>query len=234
VGVLALAQPAEAKIVYTPADKWIPLGQNFYVDLNHDGINDFRFWLASANWSTSATKGTARSLNVQVATSRQTKNAFYFSVSQSYPCVPPLRKGKTVGPKSPFSGLGAPFLFLKSFRSGLTDERHSVCRWLGVKQAYLGVRFLIKGKTHYGWIRLGYVSAEPRSKAKLTGYAYETIPNKPIIAGQTKELDDISAEQPDAALTMPTPEPATLGALALGAPGLSIWRREERRSHLDT
>jgi hypothetical protein len=26
---------------------------------------------------------------------------------------------------------------------------------------------------------------------------------------------------------MPTPDPATLDALALGAPGLSIWRREK-------
>jgi hypothetical protein len=238
VGVLAFAQPAEARIVYTPADKWIPLGQNFYVDLNHDGINDFRFWLGSGNWSTSASKGTIRSLNVQVASSRQTKNAFSFSVSQSYPCVPPRRKGKTVGPKSPFSGLGAPWLFLKSNRAGLTSEHHSVCRWLGVKEAYLGVRFLIEGKTHYGWIRLGYVSAEPRSKAKLTGYAYETTPNKPIITGNTKGPDDASVKEPNdfgpsASLTSPTrdqQQPATLGILAFGAQGVALWRRKDNES----
>jgi len=64
----------------------------------------------------------------------------------------------------------------------------------------------------------------------LSGYAYETIPNKPIIAGQTKSTDDIddSNVRPNAALTVPTAESATLGALALGAPGLSIWRRDER------
>jgi len=64
-------------------------------------------------------------------------------------------------------------------------------------------------------------------KAELTGYAYETIPNKAIIAGKTNGPDDISIEEPGAALTAPTPGPATLGALALGARGLSIWRREE-------
>jgi hypothetical protein len=64
-------------------------------------------------------------------------------------------------------------------------------------------------------------------KATLTGYAYESIPNKPIIAGRTKGPDEASFEGPNAALTLPTREPATLAALAMGAPGLSIWRREE-------
>jgi hypothetical protein len=58
--------------------------------------------------------------------------------------------------------------------------------------------------------------------ATLTGYAYETVPNKPIIAGQTKGSAETSVG-PDAALTAPAP----LGLLALGSHGLSIWRREE-------
>jgi hypothetical protein len=41
--------------------------------------------------------------------------------------------------------------------------------------------------------------------ATLTGYAYETIPNKPIITGETKGPDVI------------TLDPATLGHLAVGA-----------------
>jgi hypothetical protein len=40
--------------------------------------------------------------------------------------------------------------------------------------------------------------------ATLTGYAYETIPNKPIITGQTKSQDVI------------TQQPETLGELARG------------------
>ena len=59
--------------------------------------------------------------------------------------------------------------------------------------------------------------------ATLTGYANETIPGKSVIAGQTKGPD---AER-DASLHTHTPEPATSGMLAIGAPGLSSWRREE-------
>lgn len=95
---------------------------------------------------------------------------------------------------------------------------------------YLDLKFPIKGKIHYGWARLKVTVGKSSISATLTGYAYETIPNKPIIAGSTKGPDEIdnSADQPNpAALTVPTPSSATLGLLAMGAPGLAIWRREE-------
>jgi len=62
----------------------------------------------------------------------------------------------------------------------------------------------------------------------LTGYAYETIPGKAIIAGKTKGSDDVEPT----ALNRPALQPATLGVLALGAPGSAIWRRE--KSVVDT
>jgi len=89
---------------------------------------------------------------------------------------------------------------------------------------YLGLELLIKGKVHFGWARLSVSCQGSVVFATLTGYAYETIPGKSIIAGATKGPDDA---EPTAALSSHTPEPVTLGALALGAPGLSIWRRKE-------
>jgi len=87
----------------------------------------------------------------------------------------------------------------------------------------------------YGWLwrfapTIGFVVSSVRAHATypcftatLTGYAYETIANNAIIAGKTKGPDDA---EPTASDTH-TPEPVMLGALALGAPGLFIWRREE-------
>ena len=43
VGVLAMAPPAEGKIVYTPAHRTIAPHQTIPLDLNHDGKVDFRF-----------------------------------------------------------------------------------------------------------------------------------------------------------------------------------------------
>ena len=41
VSLLALAQPAEGKIIYTPTSQRI--GHHTFLDLNGDGINDFQF-----------------------------------------------------------------------------------------------------------------------------------------------------------------------------------------------
>jgi hypothetical protein len=73
--------------------------------------------------------------------------------------------------------------------------------------------FLIKGKTHYGWARLSAnilkAAFDDDVTAILTGYAYETIPGKAIITGETKELDESA------------PDPGSLGSLAAGAAGMS-------------
>jgi hypothetical protein len=81
-----------------------------------------------------------------------------------------------------------------------------------MKDRYLGLTFRLKGKTHYGWARLNILPPHhpPQIGALLTGYAYETIPGKPIIAGRT-EGPEVVTVQPSAA----QPD-ATLGALALG------------------
>ncbi len=58
----------------------------------------------------------------------------------------------------------------------------------------------------------------------LTGYAYETIPNKSIVTGKTKGPNGLSnvAQPSPASLRAPAHQPASLGLLAVGAPALSI------------
>ena len=59
-------------------------------------------------------------------------------------------------------------------------------RWDNVDNRYLGMKFTINGKVHYGWARLSVTNLKDKFRitATLTGYAYETIPNKPIKAGK--------------------------------------------------
>jgi hypothetical protein len=70
------------------------------------------------------------------------------------------------------------------FLSGRTD-RNVIGRWGNDPQnRYLGVKFLINGQSHFGWVRLTVKSDKLLSiSATITGYAYETVPNKPIFAG---------------------------------------------------
>ena len=81
----------------------------------------------------------------------------------------------------------------------------------GLKNGYLGLKFLLNGKVHYGWARVSLtVKNNWFNTATLTGYAFETIPNKSIIIGKTQGPDVIV-------------EPATLGHLAAGANARSPW-----------
>jgi hypothetical protein len=190
------------------------------IDLNHDGINDFR--LQSVDIYAEARAMLAFSLR---------SNRVFGKVSHDYPASR-LRAGYRIGPQKHKFQKGGYFdeIFPRSSRVGpakaLYFSRASVSSnggpWLTGEHGYLGLQFLIEGKIHYGWARISH--CQPTSW-RLTGYAYETIPNKAIIAGATKEADE---NQP-AGVSFKTnaPEPATLGMLALGAPRLSIWRRED-------
>jgi len=112
-------------------------------------------------------------------------------------------------------------------RGGVSSGR-CYGRWDDVQNRYLGLKFNIKGKTHFGWARLNVKCSTLHRKvtAWLTGYAYQTVPNKPIVTGQTGSVE-IEGQSPSAAVSAPAQQSATLGMLALGAPRLSIWRRED-------
>jgi hypothetical protein len=211
VAVLALAQPVEAKIVYTPAHRIIGPDSRYLLDLNHDGITDFtitnNYNCPDSCVSSVAAKPANGSHGVEGPLSTRGHASWAYA----------LKAGAIIGPKRPFSASALEFAGSGSCHP---DGSH----WCNLKR-YLGLSFKIHGKTHYGWARISMGRAKGgRIKAVLLGYAYETIAGKAIVAGATSGPDDA---EPTASFHMPTPEPATLGALAMGAPGLSIWRRKE-------
>jgi hypothetical protein len=226
VGMLTLTPPAEAKIVYTPADRKLPINHDFFLDVSHDGTNDFRLHITTLNPRfPSQTNCTYASLNVFP---QNRGNGLVGQLHSGLSAASALRLGAPIGPRRRFNGsrnLMAEVVACPVFTYfGLWENNGH-----GVRNRYLGLKFTIKGKIHYGWARMN-VRAFVQSNGKftvnalLTGYAYETIPGKAIISGAISGPDD---PEPAASLNAPNPEPATLGALAMGAPGLSIWRRKE-------
>lgn len=96
MSVLALAQPVEARIVYTPAHKKIPLcsgDQNlcFKLDLNHDGVTDFRIIRVRY--------GEAYALSIHPS-HIPTENRIWGEPDGSYRLASALNAGFTVGPNS--------------------------------------------------------------------------------------------------------------------------------------
>jgi len=221
VGVLALAQPAEAKIVYTPAKLQLMNQHQVFIDLNHDGNNDFSFYGVSISRRSISTFF----FRLTISPAQQGNAIWGVESDEHASCAASLHAGTRVGPKRPFQDNR---LVLFDW-SGGPNGGTAYCPWGGkTETAYLGVKFSIKGQPHFGWVRVKIASLFPY-KVYVTGYAYETTPNKPIITGKTKGADENSrvGQSNPAALTAPTPQTATLGLLALGSPALSIWRRKE-------
>jgi len=198
VGVVALAQSAEAKIVYTPAHHVIGLKQRYALALNHK-FADFLFTntqCVGTSWP--CTSVAWASLAVVSASSKGTKIPNEVVGGQHWASA--LKRGAHISQGQEFSRSADMAAQYASFgRSGTTGP------WVNVTDRYLGLRFKIGGKLHYGWARFNVTVVKGKFEivATLTGYAYETIPNKPIIAGKTNGPDVVA-------------QPATLGSLALG------------------
>jgi hypothetical protein len=226
VAVLALAQCAEAKVVYTAANVPIQLnGGPVYLDLNNDGVADFA--LQSSTYQAVRIPGKQKHpglffQDLEAVPQGAGDAVFgYIDTSQGLDvgCAAALPQGAKVGPKSPFltSNRAVLFSVVDNYNYG-----HEACEWAQKHRgAYLGVKFSINGQTHYGWAHITMGSAG----TVLNGYAYETVPNQAIDTGKTSgpvaTLDSA---------TLPGPQPPTLGMLAQGSRGLSIWRREEEQA----
>jgi hypothetical protein len=192
VSLLALAKPAAGKIVYTKTKIVVREEGAIQIDLNHSGKTDF----SVAMGQYCGTGGTCSTNLFAIADGRNGVEGAYGAYA--------LDPGAEIGAGRPFA------------RRPLMATRCS-CEsrgpWLNVTNRYLGLRFLIKGTLHYGWARLSVHSTLRELVAKLTGYAYETIPNKPIIAGKTHDSDVIARHD------------ASLGHLARGA-AIPAWPNE--------
>jgi len=215
VGMLALAQPSEAKVIYTPAHVKFGRNTEFLLDLNHDGITDFHLINNFSNF------GNRISYRLFVSAYNQPNSI------QGVEDAAALKVGAQIGPKQHFSHRAT---LMAHFYTSSGQVLTSSGPWKNVKNRYLGLKFSVNGKIHYGWARLS-VSVHEQVygiSGVLTGYAYETIPNKPIITSKTQGTEEGSdGEANPATLDKSTLQSANLGLLAAGAPGLSIWRREE-------
>jgi len=185
VGMLALAPSAAAKIVYTKAH--VVIGRytgDYGLDLNHDGIADM-------------------GLGVNLV-----RGVYYFAAFGAPgrgAIAHALEAGDRIGPKDHFYRVA--YIARASGPSHYSYEFPSCCSTAWWKGAYAGVKFLIKGKVHYGWARLTIRTQISGMVGLLEGYAYETTPNKSIIAGQEETVRRAGANK----------RPGTLGTLALGA-----------------
>jgi hypothetical protein len=190
--LLSSAVPSQAEIIYTKANKSIAPNSHFNLDLNHDKITDFtlsnRFFASSQFQS-----GTL----LLIDGAKPNGGIYHYSFAI------PLKTKGVIGPNQKF-------LSGKSLRMARTSKSseftYSGGPFFNANRKFLGLRFTIKGKVHYGWARLSVTSSGHGMTIKLLDYAYNSVPNQRILAGEGRP--------PSEQMEAPT---QTLGSLARGA-----------------
>jgi hypothetical protein len=227
VGLLALAPNAQAKIVFTAVHQTIRPDSTLKIDLNNDGVTDFTitdeyFATFAHARNTGGPFPTGGYAAVQPAPSNQvveaTSNGGIGHFAQALP------GGATINGSDKFGGNNASMVYCFGTGGVVLSRRGE---WLHSSNRYLALKFVINGQTHFGWARItislpGGPVGGCIFSVMLSGYAYETVANKAIIAGETSG--------PGVAENLIAPvngNERSLGVLALGAPGLAVWRREE-------
>jgi hypothetical protein len=221
VSILALTPPAQSEVVVTT--KAIQLHLSSFgehgtgISFQNDGVEDLKLILSSF--------GVFGFYGIRLKAVNATEGKGVMGQIYAYALSP----GAIIGPNAHFMSAAckgtyfcysAPPLLAGSFSDG--SGRWTRGPWTGnANTAYLGARFFIDGETHYGWVRLTVNTAiEFDMRATITAYAYETESDKAIYAGATGEP---TAElQPSQQIQ--NQSGPSLGALALGAEGVPLWR----------
>jgi hypothetical protein len=222
VSLLALAHPAEAKVIYTAVN--LPMNVNgglVTIDLNNDGVPDFGFYNGVFSGGRRPARKPAQPplgfyAHDIYETPLQSGNEVGAITSfNKAVCVAELGQGKTIDGNKNFQG-GSLDLF--AVAGDYTSPGSVDCPWHGKGNngGFVAVKFVAGTNTYYGWvrIRLGTVPT-------ITGFAYESAPGASIKTGVEKG--------PEAAAlpALPGPQPVSLGLLAFGSTGLAAWRRPE-------
>lgn len=218
VSALALAQPqpVEAEVVVTDTRIEIYKFGSVSIDLNNDGTTDFTLSNGGGGYDHSF-YGSFAAIPLtggKVIAGRSGSQGAYASV---------LANGAVVGPSAQFSSAAGQGQVLIERSVGFVSAStvNTVFgKWGNASNQYLGVKFLINGKTHYGWIQMSTNTVGSIS-ATITAYAYETDANTAITIGSTADGTE-KASAPAATTSNRGP---ALGMLALGADGLGMWRR---------
>ena len=231
-GLATFAMPAEAEIIYTPSNTPMVInGSNHglgltQLDLNNDGTPDFAFGLSSTVRYTSIGYTSRFKFLLRVAPDQAGNQVVQ---GQQAGTVAAIAAGKTIGPQQKFGANG--YLVHQIYSRNSKGKDLSSGSWRNLEFAYVGLKFLINGQVHYGWARVKFPYPNGYGFPSIYGYAYESVANQPIVAGQTSGTYEASEVQPSPAAEPKEQKtaaaagtPATLGVLAAGMQGLNLWR----------
>jgi hypothetical protein len=183
---------ANAQIVYTDVipDSTLncivsrtPCSKNYNLDLNNDANNDFiliaYYYGPAQKDEVTYSYATASPLNGN-AVKDTLVNSAYVSIPLQFNTVIDSNQllqqyWQTTASQS-----------LKNVVDGRGVVRDTVWGlWDSLSDYYLGLRLLQSGLTYYGWVRVRVDVTSSSASIIVRDYAYNSIANEPILAGQT-------------------------------------------------
>ena len=179
VTTILISASANAQIVYTDVNPDTTFNTNggvYALDLNNDGITDFNITFTTVAIS----QGTNRYITITPLGANKVGNDFSFP----YPSALSLN---TLIDSGSFSWLGSAnqslisrIWFTPPMGASVWQHRGN---WNGATDKYIPLQLELGSQIFYGWARLD--AATDAVSFTVKDYAYNSIPNQSILAGQT-------------------------------------------------
>jgi hypothetical protein len=189
--VLAINHEADAQIIYTDLNPPIVIPNpiqfrsdydtSAYLDLNNDGIADFKFTASGQFRTFSDTFTYSYSTNASINVNGLHKD----SVNRVgvYTGLIPTSVPNSAWASNSVMLAKDELGKVTTFESSRTFPIHTdTGNFYYVTNKYLPLKFKNNGNTYYGWARLITIAA---NQLLIADYAYNSIPNSPIAAGNT-------------------------------------------------
>lgn len=183
----------DAEVVYVDVDPDNTIGGEggvMLIDINDDGVNDFKFTIYSYSGAFTYS-GITISYGVKVAAANALVDNEFLGTLQStmgytFNYIPIVSAGEEINSTQNFvTGTGSLAVSVTLFGA----PYYSVGNWGGAEMSFLGFRLVQDGSNNYGWMRLSV--SDDGSSITLHDYAYQTNAEQGISAGQLVGVDDV-------------------------------------------
>jgi len=192
VTAMLFSASANAQIVYTDINPdtsiirtRLNLRGNYSIeqnrDINNDGIPDLKFTLITSiitGWpplNPGYTAGTIRATPLN--------GSAILTGSSGYPAK--MNQNTIISANANWSSIANQLIFEKKLSNGNTSNTGN---WNTATDGFLGLRFVAAGQTHYCFIQLNaeaFTSGANAAILTIKDFAYNSIPNQAILAGET-------------------------------------------------
>jgi hypothetical protein len=217
VTAMMFSASANAQIVYTDVNPDVTINTNggvYALDLNNDGITDFNITFATAIFGGQTNK------YIMITPLGANK----VGTDYVYPSALPLN---TLIDDSSFTWLSTaqPLISRIWFQNPQTGAwlwQHRG-NWNGVSDKYVPLQLDLSSQKFYGWARLD--AAIDTASFTVKDYAYNSILNQPILAGQTVATGIIENSFASSINLFPNPSNNHL-TIALGSNNKNVVRKD--------